>query len=67
MKSTRFALLICFVFATVCRAHVAADEMAAAAEKFLAALDAQQRAKATFEFKDDQRSDWYFIPKVRKG
>jgi hypothetical protein len=37
------------------------------AKRFLAALDSQQRAKATFKFDDDERMNWHFIPKERKG
>lgn len=37
------------------------------ANRFLAALDPQQRAKATFQFEDDERLNWHFIPKERKG
>ncbi len=44
-----------------------AREMAEAANNFLAALTPEQRARAVFEFKDDQRFDWHFIPKPRKG
>ncbi|HEY6170299.1 MAG TPA: DUF3500 domain-containing protein [Verrucomicrobiae bacterium] len=43
-------------------AHPAADEMAAAATKFLAALNAEQKAKATYEFKSEARQQWHFIP-----
>ena len=46
---------------------VAADEMVAAANKFLGALDAAQKTKATFELKNDERLNWHFIPKARKG
>ena len=41
--------------------------MAAAANKFLEALDSAQKGKATFEFKGDERSNWHYIPKPRKG
>ncbi len=42
--------------------------MAAAANKFLASLDAGQKAKASFDFKADDRSNWAFVPKNdRKG
>ena len=34
------------------------------ANRFLAALDAEQRAKATFPFDSDERMNWHFIPKV---
>ena len=37
------------------------------ANRFLAALDNEQRAKATFPFDSDERMNWHFIPKVRKG
>ncbi len=56
-----------FLVATFCRAHVAGEEMAAAAHKFLDSLTSEQRAKATFDFKNDERSNWFFIPKVRQG
>src|ERR1700722_4998747 len=43
------------------------DEMAAAATNFLNALTPEQQAQATFAFMDDERFDWHFIPKARKG
>ncbi|HKQ38345.1 MAG TPA: DUF3500 domain-containing protein, partial [Verrucomicrobiae bacterium] len=49
------------------RSHDVAQEMAAAANKFLAALGGEEKAKATFEFKDGERLNWHFIPKDRKG
>ncbi len=48
-------------------AHVAADEMAAAASKFLNSLGGDLKAKAAFDFKDDERLNWHFVPKDRKG
>ena len=45
------------------RAHQTADEMAAAANKFLTSLNADQKAKAQFDFKADERLDWHYIPK----
>src|SRR5215475_11695149 len=41
--------------------------MAEAANKFLASLTPEQKAKASFQFGDDQRFDWHFIPRERKG
>ncbi len=38
-----------------------------AATRVLASLDAEQKAKATFDFKGDERSNWHYIPKTRKG
>jgi len=48
-------------------AHPAATEMAAAANRFLAALTPAQKAKVAFAFKADERLDWHYIPKDRKG
>jgi hypothetical protein len=44
-----------------------ATAMAESANKFLASLNAEQKAKASFSFGDEQRYDWHFIPKDRKG
>ena len=44
-----------------------ASVMATAANNFLASLNADQRTKATFKFDDEQRFDWYFVPRDRKG
>jgi hypothetical protein len=41
--------------------------MTETANRFLAALDPEQRNKATFPFADDERMDWHYIPKERKG
>lgn len=45
----------------------AVSVMTRAANHFLAALSPEQRAKATFAFADDERMDWHYIPKERKG
>jgi Protein of unknown function (DUF3500) len=48
--------------------HVsAASLMTECAIRFLAALDASQRGKATFPFDSDERMNWHFVPKERKG
>ena len=44
-----------------------ASMMSAAADAFISSLSADQRAKATFTFEDEQRLDWHFIPRARKG
>lgn len=41
--------------------------MAETAKAFLASLDPEQRARATFQFQDEERFDWHYIPKERKG
>jgi hypothetical protein len=43
------------------------EDMTAAAQNLLAALNDEQRGKAVFELKDDERLNWHFIPKERKG
>ena len=42
-------------------------ELAQAANNFLAALTPDQKAKAVFELKSDERVNWHFIPKERQG
>jgi len=37
------------------------------ANNFLSSLTPEQKAKATFSFQDDERLNWHFIPRVRKG
>jgi hypothetical protein len=41
--------------------------MSDAAKNFLASLTPEQTAKATFQFKDEERFNWHFIPRERKG
>jgi hypothetical protein len=44
-----------------------ASVMTDAAKAFLTSLTPQQRAQATFQFQNDERFDWHYIPKERKG
>jgi hypothetical protein len=44
-----------------------ASQMAQSASSFLASLSADQRAKAVFTFDDEERLNWHFVPRVRKG
>lgn len=48
------------------RLHSAAV-MADAAKAFLNSLTPEQRARATFQFVDEERLNWHYIPRVRKG
>ncbi len=41
--------------------------MSEAANAFLNSLTAEQRSRATFQLADDERMNWHFIPKPRKG
>ena len=41
--------------------------MSSAASAFIDSLSQDQRGRATFAFEDEQRFDWHFIPRERKG
>lgn len=47
--------------------HAAAAAMAQAANALLAKLSPDQRAKAVFEFGAEERQNWHFVPRERKG
>jgi hypothetical protein len=44
-----------------------ASVMTEAANRFLASLSPEQKAKATFKFDDAERMNWFFVPIERKG
>ncbi len=48
------------------RIHSAAI-LSETAQAFLASLTPEQKAKASFRFQDEERFDWHYIPKERKG
>ncbi|MCB1208190.1 MAG: DUF3500 domain-containing protein [Verrucomicrobiales bacterium] len=54
-------------FVSFSRAHDAGSQMANVAGAFLDSLTPEQRQKATFEFADEERENWHFIPRERKG
>jgi hypothetical protein len=60
------ALITWSVVDGVARMRSAAS-MSEAANKFLSSLSAEQKSKASFDFGDQQRLDWHFIPRERKG
>jgi hypothetical protein len=49
------------------RAHEAGKQMAEVATLLLSVLTPEQKAKATFGFDDEERINWHFIPRERKG
>jgi hypothetical protein len=74
MKSSRSHFIAVLVlalshFTAFLSAHAQSPgaAMAEAANNFLAALTAEQQAKAVFELKSDERVNWHFIPKARNG
>ncbi len=48
-------------------AHEAGKQMAEVATLFLSVLTPEQKTKATFNFQDEERINWHFIPRERKG
>src|SRR5438876_4229745 len=44
-----------------------AEEMAAAANNLLATLTPEQAARATYPLNENERFNWHFIPRERKG
>ena len=48
-------------------AHTPAEEMAEAAQTLTATLTPEQASRAQFAFASDERMNWHFIPRVRKG
>jgi Protein of unknown function (DUF3500) len=55
------------ILAAAARSSRPGPLMAEAAGKFLAALTQEQRARALFPFDADERLNWHFIPKPRRG
>ena len=62
-----FCVALVFSYGPNALAHTPAQEMVTAANNFLDSLNAEQRGKAAFDWKDEERFDWHFIPKPRKG
>jgi hypothetical protein len=48
-------------------APAAAPLITECARRFLASLDAEQRRKAKFDFDTDERMNWQYVPRERKG
>ena len=55
------------VLSPALRAHEAGQEMTLAAQAFLAALTPEAKAQAVFPFDGEERENWHFIPRERKG
>ena len=64
---SRNLLFLALFTASRAFAHTPGEEMADAANRLLAALDEGQKSKAVFESNSDERLNWHFIPKERKG
>jgi hypothetical protein len=57
------ALLLTSAYTRIHSASVMTD----AAKAFVTSLTPAQRAQATFQFQDQERFNWHYIPRVRKG
>src|SRR5262245_64240030 len=69
MKRFRASIAIVSVIVLAGVAYVgqvkesAGPKMAAAAQKLLKSLTAEQREKATYDFDSKERTNWYFTPR----
>lgn len=64
----KIALSLCFAAsAAFVRGHGVTEEMASAARNFLSALPEEKKAKAAFKMENDERFNFHFIPRARKG
>ncbi len=68
------AIYLCLAFALVAAFASAGYErwktgsmMADTANHFLASLTPDQKAKTTFAYTDEERKNWWFVPRIRKG
>ncbi len=59
--------LLVFAFFSQSFSDKPGEELAAAAQQFLNSLDKNQRAQATFAMDNEERYNWNFVPKERKG
>ena len=67
-------IALLFVFASLCflpcqsqTKQTQTNAMATAATKFLKSLNSEQKGKAQFSLVDEERYNWHFIPRDRKG
>ena len=67
LKTTLAILTIVSSFGLSAHAHDTAEAMAEAAKNFLATLDKEQIAAASFKLDDEERINWHFIPRERNG
>lgn len=64
---TALLLGLALVSSLPVHAHEAGTQMSAIARVFIAALTPEQKTKACFEFTSEERENWHFIPRERKG
>src|SRR5579862_7548257 len=71
MKPLGILFFVISAVALSCNAQVNKNNvsagMSAVASKFLETLSPEQKSKTRFSFDDQERYDWHYIPKPRKG
>jgi hypothetical protein len=65
--SVAVGLFVSCALGSLIAAERSSSAMAAGATRFLAALTAEQRQQAAFRFSADERMNWHYIPRERKG
>src|SRR5688572_19005663 len=60
-------LILCSVFLCVGNVTVAQTDLSKQANAFLSLLDPKQRDLASFEYQNDERMNWNFVPTSRRG
>lgn len=63
----RVAFVVLTLGMAPARSGPTSDDMAETATRFLASLEPEQKAKAQFTWKSEERFNWHFIPKERHG
>jgi hypothetical protein len=61
------AVVLLSLIVSFARAHEPVADMLDAAQKFIGALDATQKAKAVYELSSAERETWFFVPIARHG
>lgn len=69
MKTLLFCCLVAFTATaqTTTRQQRVKDDMQEAVQTFLQTLTPEQRKLVTYPFADDERFNWHFVPRQRKG
>jgi hypothetical protein len=68
--SKRVILLVAILIVSGAAGYYRAQsvpDLAGSTNAFLASLSPEQTAKVRFEFKDEERMNWFFVPRDRKG
>jgi hypothetical protein len=67
MRLSLLIVLELLLFSVSTYAHYVTEQMAQIAGAFLSSLNEDQKSKARFAMEDEERLNWHFIPRERKG